>query len=96
MSDRNIFNDIKIKVVLNKNSHPNNMFQKFNCVNSKSKNSNPRDYYASFPYTKSYSERITQVLSKCNIQTYYGPFNKLQNIFGLPQDLIAHNTRRCL
>lgn len=38
--------------------------------------------------------RIARVLGKYNIKTFHNPFNKLQNIFGLPKDSIERN-RKC-
>lgn len=43
---------------------------------------------------KSYSARIAHVLCKYNIKTFYKLFDKLQKIFGLPEDPIEPN-RRC-
>ena len=91
VDDRNKELDI-VKVVLNNNCYPKHMYRRMSSDNNKPNKSNPKGY-AHLPYVKNYSERIARVLNKYNIKTLYKPFNKLQDIFGLPKDPIQPSQR---
>ena len=78
-----------IRKVLHSNNYPPHVLQRARSVRNVAKKSaqNPKGY-ASIPYIKNYSERIARILRNYNIKTYYKPFNKIQDILGLPKDPI--------
>ena len=88
-----------IRDVLNCNNYPEHVLRRVRCVRShtdQDKNKSVQNHvsYATLPYIKTYSERIARVLNKYNIKTYYKPFNKIEDILGLPKDPIEPS-RKC-
>ena len=90
--DRN-FEFQRIMNVLRQNNFPDHVIRRSDTARIDRSSEVAFAGYVSLPYIKGCSERISRVLKRFNIKSYYKPLNKLSKIFGLPKDPVEQNKK---